>query len=150
MTALRALLAAALLLVLAIPATAQTAEPVLLQPCTNTADAIVVKAGETVSPEVTTPVGVANDSSGTDVGTVVVDLSGLPVGARRTTTLTMTVDNLVADYDLVVDGDNPISSDNPEVYTVTNVGHCRAIDVNVEVFLGLPIDQIDLDVRVAA
>jgi hypothetical protein len=147
MTLLRSLLAVALLLTLAATPAAAQEEPVLLQPCTNTAGATVVTPADAFSDTVPTPVG-ALGLAQEQAGTFVVDLAGLPVGTRRTTTLTLEMPDY-ADYDMVVNGENPFSTDVPEVFVLSARNHCARSDVQTEVFLGLPIDELTLTVDVA-
>ena len=150
MTTLRTILALLLVLVVALPAAAQEEpEVVLYEPCTNTADATVITPAEGFAGVVETPVG-ALGSTRAPAGTYVVDLAGLPEGTRRTVTFTLSFDNPVADYDLVVNGDNLLSTDNPEYHTLSNSTHCKQITVETEVFLGLPIDVLELSAKVAS
>jgi hypothetical protein len=49
---------------------------------------------------------------------------------------------------MVIDGGNELSTDNPEVFTISNAAHCRKIVVQTEVFMGLPVDELTLSVAV--
>ena len=154
MTPLRTILALLLLLVLAVPAGAQTdepvgeAEPALHEPCTDTGDATVITPEEGFTGTVETPIGVAG-STRAPAGTYVVDLAGLPEGTRRSVTFVLSMPD-PSDYDLVVNGDNLLATDNPEYYTLRNSAHCRTITVETEVFLGLPTDTLELGAKVAS
>ena len=117
--------------------------------CKAPAGAFVLKPGASVQPPVTTPVGVlggiASDFA-EPVGDFYVDLSGKPQTTRGTLELVMdwtTSATGVTDYDLVVNGTNDLSSDIPE-FRVEKASHCRKISVAVEVFAGLPVDEITL------
>jgi hypothetical protein len=147
MTTLRAMLAILALMLVAAPATAQDEVP-LLEPCADVAGATRVSPAEAFSGVVETPIG-AIGSTQAEAGVYLVDLAGLPEGTRRNVTLTLTFDNPFADYDMVIDGNNELSTDSPEVFTVSNANHCKRISVQTEVFIGLPIDELNLSVAPA-
>lgn len=150
MTPLRTVLALLLVLIVALPATAQEEEPevVLHEPCTDTGEAAVITPEEGFAGVVETPVGALGEGRA-PAGTYVVDLAGLPEGTRRTVTFTLSFDGPLSDYDLVVNGDNLLSTDNPEYYTLSST-HCRTITVETEVFLGIPTDVLELKATVAS
>ena len=79
-------------------------------------------------------------------GTFVLDLAGLPQTSKGKLTFTLSWANPVSDYDLVVNGTNELGTDNPEVITVT-ASHCRKVDVAVDVFVGVPVDELALSVK---
>lgn len=103
---------------------------------------VLVPGAEAVEKGVTPPVGALNLTSA-QAGTFVVDLAGLPVETVGSLSLTLSWDNPVTDYDLVVDGANDLSTDNPEV-KVVDVAHCTPVDVDLETFIGAPVDEVTL------
>lgn len=117
--------------------------------CKAPADATVVKAGaKAVERTFGAPVGAGAGfvDSPQDVGTFYLDLSGQPRSSRGTLTLTLSWDNPVTDYDLVVNGTNELSSDNPEVVSL-KVTHCKPVRVGVDVFVGVPSEQLTLSAK---
>lgn len=111
--------------------------------CAAPAGAVVLTpGGEGYDEAVTPPVGALNLTS-EDLGVFVVDLAGQPVDTAGSLTLTLSWDNPLADYDLVVDGTNDLATDNPETKFV-EVEHCQRVDVGMEVFLGAPVDALTL------
>ncbi len=145
MTKLRAFLAIMSLLLIAAPAAAE--DTVQLNQACNKPGTVVTSTAP-FSGEVETPVGALNLTTA-EAGSYVVDLAGTPVGTRKNVTLTLSFDNPVADYDMVVNGVNEFGTDSPEVFTVSNATHCSIISVQTEVFIGAPIDVLTLDVKVA-
>lgn len=145
------ILAALSALALTVPAGAQLAEPVLNEPCTNTDGRTVVTLDAPFSDVVETPVGAGNLTGPIPAGTgeYVIDLQGLEEGVRKTVNLTLSVDNPVADYDLVVNGENDLSTDNPENKSVPNARHCQVVSLETDVFIGVPIDTLTLDVAIS-
>jgi hypothetical protein len=113
--------------------------------CKAPAGAIVLKPGKEVTGVIPTPVGVLNTSQ-SEVGSYVLDLSGRPAATRGKITFTLSWDNPVSDYDLVVNGVNELSTDNPEVASV-KASHCRAVSLGLEVFTGVPVDELTLAVK---
>lgn len=140
-----------LLLATSVAATLLAAGPVVAapnvhSPCKAPAGAHVVKPGTPLTLTPTTPVGVLGDivsDSAEPVGDFYVDLGGKPVAATSTLELTLSWLNPVSDYDLVVNGNNELSSDNPEVFSLRG-GHCKKVVVAVDVFLGVPVDELTL------
>ncbi|MCW2680018.1 MAG: hypothetical protein JWM62_1419 [Frankiales bacterium] len=151
MKRLLAVTASLSLLVAAGPALAATKAPVNAA-CKAPSGATVLKPGApAVESTVTTPVGAGNGLLGdavVDAGTFVLDLRGKPVGTSGKVTLTLSWDDPVGvtDYELVVNGVNKAAVANPEVQTV-KATHCKAIKVGVDVFLGLPVDELTLAAR---
>ena len=142
MKRLLATTAALSLLVAAGPALAATKAPVH-GACKAPAGATLLKPGGKASEAtVATPVGVANEGS-SDAGSFVLDLSGKPESSSGKITLTLSWANPVSDYDLVVGGTNDAASDNPEI-RVVKARHCKAVPVEVSVFLGVPVDELTL------
>lgn len=126
------------------PALAEDA-PDTYGPCVAPEGATVVTPGaDALSRPVETPIGALNAVGTVDAGSVYVDLSGLPKTSSAALQLTLSWDNPVSDYDLVVDGDNALATDNPETRVVT-VGHCTPTTLGVEVFYGLPVDALTLE-----
>lgn len=108
--------------------------------CKAPAGAIVVKPGKQVSLTPETPIGAGNGFE-TPVGDVYVDLGGTPLSKKATLTLQLSWTNPVSDYDLVVDGVNPLGTDNPEV-AIVKAKHCKPVTVATDVFLGVPVDAL--------
>lgn len=127
------------------------AGPALAAPATHGAcnapdGAIVLKAGgEGYEEVVSTPVGVFNSGS-QEVGSFYVDLSGKPAADKGKLKLTLSWDAPGTDYDLVVNGTNEESVDNPEVLSV-KAAHCKKIEVAVEVWLGAPVEELTLTAK---
>ena len=46
----------------------------------------------------------------------------------------------------VVNGVNELSTDNPETSSV-KASHCRAVQLDLEVFTGVPVDELTLAVK---
>jgi hypothetical protein len=114
--------------------------------CTAPDGGIVLKPGaKPIEQVVETPVGAFN-SSPVEVGAFYVDLSGQPASSRGKLALTIAWENPASDYDLVVNDTNDESTDNPEIRSV-KASHCKAIDVAVDVYLGVPIDEITLTAK---
>ncbi len=111
-------------------------------PCKAPAGAFVVKPGTPLTMTPTTPIGEFWEF-GEPVGDFYVDLGGKPVASTSTLGLTLSWTNPVSDYDLVVNGTNDGSVDNPEVISVKS-SHCKKITVVVDVFIGVPIDELTL------
>lgn len=142
MTRLLAAVGALALLAAAGPALASDPVPVH-GACAAPAGAIVVTPDtDAVERDVATPVG-ALGLAQTQVGDVYVDLAGRPAASTADLVLTLSFDNPVADYDLVTDGNNDLSTDAPETKLLT-VAHCSPVAVAVEVFTGLPVDALTL------
>jgi hypothetical protein len=129
-----------------------TAGPALAAPakhgaCKAPKDAVVLKAGaKPVEAVIPTPVGVGNLTGETPVGTYYLDLAGKPADSRGKVTFTLSWANPISDYDLVVNGNNALSTDNPEVASL-KASHCRPIKLGIDVFIGLPIDEITLSAK---
>jgi hypothetical protein len=116
--------------------------------CKAPAGAFVLKPGASVQPPVTTPVG-ALGSTAEPIGDFYVDLSGKPDTTKGTLELVMewtTASTGATDYDLVVNGTNDLSTDIPE-FRAERASHCRKITVAVEVFTGVPVDEITLTAK---
>lgn len=131
-----------------------TAGPALAAPQKHTAckapkDAVVVKAGATpYKAVVPTPVGALGGSE-EEVGAFYLDLAGKPVGSSGKLTLTLSWEDptgLVTDYDLIVNGTNDEAVTNPEIRAVKST-HCKAIKVAVDVYTGLPVDELTLSAK---
>ena len=145
----RILAAAGVLSLLAGAGPALAAEP-RHGACKAPADAIVVKAGaKAVEQTFTAPAGAGAGlvaDNPTDVGTYYLDLSGKPQATRGKMTLTLSWTNPVSDYDLIVGGVNQLSSDNPETVAV-KASHCKPVQVGVDVFVGVPVDELTLSAK---
>jgi hypothetical protein len=134
------------LLAAAVPALAEDEpEVVLHEACAAPAGALVVVPGTPATTSPTTPVGALNEAVvDSPERLVVVDLAGRPDTTTANLELTLSWDNPVtADYDLVTDGQNDLSTDDPET-KVLRVRHCVPVRVDVEVFVGLPTDTLTL------
>ena len=147
---MKRLLAAAGVLALLASAGPALAAPAKLGACKAPAGAIVVKAGAApYEAVVTTPVGALGGSE-EEVGKFYLDLAGKPVGSAGKLTLTLSWDDptggLVSDYDLVVNGTNDEATTLPEVRTV-KAAHCKAVNVAVDVYTGLPTDELTLTAK---
>ena len=110
--------------------------------CKAPAGAVLLKPGKEAKEVIPTPVGALNTSE-TEVGTYVLDLSGKPAASKGKITFTLSWANPVSDYDLVVNGTNELSTDNPEITSI-KASHCRAVKVGVDVFAGVPVDELTL------
>ena len=141
----RILAATATLSLLAVGGPALAAKAPVHAACKAPAGAIVLKPGATYEEGTATPIGALNEGT-EDAGTFVVDLSGKPTSTTSKLSLTISWSNPVADYDLVVDGTNDEATDNPEI-RVVKARHCKPIDVDVSVYLGVPADQITLKAK---
>ena len=87
-----------------------------------------------------------NDEGGVLTAALVqLSLEGFEVGTRARVTVMLDWDTPggVGDYDLNVNGANDFSVDQPEVETFT-IGHCDALNIQTEVFIGLPVDTLTL------
>ena len=114
--------------------------------CKAPAGATVLKAGaKPVESSVPTPVGFGTGFE-KEAGVFYLDLAGKPKSTRGKITLTLTWPNPVSDYDLVVNGINEESSDNPET-TAAKASHCKPVKVDVDVFIGVPTDQLTLSAK---
>ncbi len=149
MTTTRALLAILSLLLVAAPATAQT--PEVNQPCANPDGRTVVSPTARFTGTVETPVGAANEGTTGDAGTYIIDLAGLPKGAKAKVDMTLSADavGLLTDYDLIVNGFNAEVIGTPETHTFTNVAHCATYGLGTVVFFGTPLDTLTLDIRIS-
>ena len=129
-----------------------TAGPALAAPatyggCKAPKDAVVLKAGaKPVESTVETPVDVLGLQGEAPVGTYYLDLAGKPVDTKGKVTFTLSWDNPASDYDLVVNGTNELSTDNPEVASV-KASHCRPVKLGIEVFTGVPVDELTLSAK---
>ena len=113
--------------------------------CKAPAGATVLKPGKTFEGATATPVGAFNE--GTErAGTFVVDLSGKPASTVSKLSLTISWENPVSDYDLVIGGTNDEATDNPET-RVVKARHCKPVEVDVSVYLGVPTDDITLKAK---
>ncbi|CAN5178733.1 hypothetical protein BH23ACT9_BH23ACT9_33440 [soil metagenome] len=75
---------------------------------------------------------------------------GLPVGTRRSVTVTLDWDNPIADYDMDVNGTVYQSSEANEVASLGSLVHCAVVSGEAYNFIGgLPIDSLSLSVRVS-
>ena len=95
------------------------------------------------SPE--TPVGALLVSS-SEAGSFVLDLSGKPQTATGKLSFTLSWNNPASDDDLIVAGNNDLATDNPETH-IFKAKHCKAVPVEVGVFLGVPVDGLTLAVK---
>jgi len=129
------------------------AAPAKHRACKAPDGAFVLKpGGKPLQQSVATPVGAVNSlgSPIVDMATVVgdfyVDLAGRPVSTRGVLNLELAWDNDVSDYDLYVNGTTELSSDNPEGRREI-VKHCVPVPVKVDVFYGVPVDELTLTTR---
>ena len=113
--------------------------------CSAPSGSFVVKPGAPLTQTPTTPVGALGDFE-EPVGNFYVDLSGKPVGATSTIEFTLSWLNPLSDYDLVVNGNNELGTDNPEVIAVKGA-HCKKVTVAIDLFLGVPVDELTLDTK---
>ena len=144
---MKRLLAAAGALALLASAGPALAAPEKHGACKAPKDAVVLKAGaKPVESTVETPVDVLALQGETPVATYYLDLAGKPASTKGKVTLSLSWSNPVSDYDLVVNGTNELSTDNPEITSVT-ASHCRAIKVGIEVFTGVPVDELTLGAK---
>jgi hypothetical protein len=142
---MKRLLAATATLSLLAAAGPALAAPARYAACKAPAGATLVKPGATADSSPTTPVGALNETS-EQAGTFVLDLSGKPTSAAGKLTFTLSWENPVSDYDLVVAGTNEEGVDNPEVLTF-KAKHCKPVPVEIAVFLGVPADDLSLSVK---
>jgi hypothetical protein len=142
----RPLVAAAVLSLLAAGGPALAAAEPKHGACKAPAGATVLKAGaKPVESVIATPVGALN-SSEQEVSAFYLDLQGKPQSTKGKITLTLSWANPVSDYDLIVNGTNALSSDNPEIAS-TKASHCRPVKVGVDVFVGVPVDELTLSAK---
>lgn len=134
--------AAASLLLAAGPALAAPKKVKAHPACAVPSGAMVVSPSAPFEADLTPPVGVLNLTT-TEIGELWVDLKGVPATARGSVTLTLTYDNPLSDYDLVINGSNSLSTDNPEVHNL-KVSHCKRVELGLEVFTGVPVDSLTL------
>lgn len=114
--------------------------------CKAPEGAVVLKAGaKPVESVVATPVGALTGFE-QEVGVFYLDLQGKPKSSQGKVALTLSWDNPVSDYDLVVNGSNAESTDNPET-AVAKAAHCKPVEVAVDVFLGVPVDELTLSAK---
>lgn len=136
-------------LVLAVPATAQTPEIELLDPCDNPDGLTVVSPAKRFTGEVETPIGQAFIGTTGDAGSYIIDLAGLPVGTTAKVDMTLDAEAVaIADYDLVVNGTGSDIAGTPETVSLTGVAHCAEYVLGTTVFFGTPLDALTLDIRV--
>lgn len=144
---MKRLLAAAATLTLLATAAPALAAPAKNGACKAPAGATLIKPGakaaESTAP---TPVGAVNEGGVEQAGTFVLDLSGKPQGQTGKLTFTLSWDNPLSDYDLIIGGTNDLSTDNPEVRAV-KARHCKPVPVEVGVYTGVPIDELTLAVK---
>ena len=142
----RLLAATATLSLLAAAAGPALAAPPKNAPCKAPAGATLIKPGaKAVESNPDTPVGALNETA-SEAGSFVLDLGGKPEGAVGKLTFTLSWANPASDYDLIVGGTNDLATDNPEVRTF-KAKHCKAVPVEVGVYLGLPVDGLTLAVK---
>ena len=133
------------LLAAAGPALAATKAP-LNGACKAPAGATLIKPGaKAVESNPDTPIGALNETV-TEAGTFVLDLSGKPEGTAGKLTFTLSWDNPISDYDLIVGGTNDLATENPEV-RIFKARHCKAVPVEIGVFTGVPVDALTLAVK---
>ncbi len=146
------------LLALTVPASAQPTEPIINEPCTNTSGKTVLTLDQPFSDTIDTPGGVPPflpETLPAGTGRYLVDLQGLEEGERRSVTFTLTMLTAgveatpLSDYDLIVNGENLLSTDQPERYTVSSAAHCQTIFVDTTVFTGTPLDTLTLDAAIS-
>ena len=143
---MKRLLAATATLSLLVAAGPALAAPATFGACKAPEGATVLKPGaKAVEGTVATPVGALNEGS-EQAGTFVLDLSGKPQSATGKLTFTLSWANPVSDYDLVIGGTNDEATDNPEIRSV-KARHCKAVPVEVSVYLGVPADELTLAVK---
>lgn len=147
-----ALALVAALTLLAVPATAQTeepVEPVLYEPCANPDefDAVITlddRFNGTV-PTPTEPLLMSEEAA----GSYLLDLGGLEEGTRARVTLTLEWDTPagLGDYDLIINGGNAeVEGDTPETHTLANQQHCAVFDLATTSYLGTPADTLTLTI----
>lgn len=142
----RALVATAVLSLLAAGGPALAAAEPKHGACKAPEGAVVLKAGDKpVESTVATPVGVLGGAE-QEAGVFYLDLQGKPESSKGKITLTLSWANPASDYDLVVNGSNAESVDNPEVAT-TKASHCKPVKVDVDVYLGVPVDELTLTAK---
>lgn len=142
----RALVATAVLSLLAAGGPALAAAEPKHGACKAPEGATVLKAGaKPVESTVPAPVGAFN-SSEQEVGEFYLDLQGKPASSKGKITLTLSWANPGSDYDLIVNGTNAESADNPEI-AATKASHCKPVKVGVDVFLGVPVDELTLTAK---
>lgn len=146
-TSMKRLLAATGALALLATAGPALAAPAKHGACKAPKDAVVLKAGaKPVEKVIETPVGALNATGETPIGTYYLDLAGKPADSKGKVTFTLSWANPASDYDLVVNGVNELSTDNPEVTSI-KASHCRALKVGIDVFTGVPVDEITLSAK---
>ena len=148
MTKLRVLLAILSLLVVALPATAETV-PVHAA-CANPDGRTLVSPSDRFSGTVETPIGAASEGIAGDAGAYIIDLAGLPQSSKAKVSLTLSAEavGLVTDYDLVINGSNAETVGTPETHDFANTTHCATFDLETVVFFGTPLDTLNLDIKV--
>ena len=110
---------------------------------------VLTPSGKAYEEVVTTPVGAGAGITGSyeeEVGKFYLDLTGKPESTKGAITFTLSWANPVSDYDLIIGGANELSSENPEVHKV-KAKHCRPLQVGVDVFVGVPVDEIVLNAK---
>lgn len=129
-----------------------TAGPALAAPqprfgaCMAPDGATVIKAGsKPVEQRVPTPI-VPLLLLSTPVGTFYLDMQGKPTTAKGKLTFTLSWPDDLSDYDLILNGRNVSGSFNPEIVDV-KVPHCRPVQIDVKVFLGVPTDELTLSTK---
>lgn len=121
-------------------------EPELYGACASPAGTVVTPA-EPFSGEVETPVGALNFTFA-DAGTYTISYEGLEIGTvanRVDLTLDFDTPGGLGDYDLVINGVNDLSVEQPERHT-ESAPHCAVFQLETEVFTGTPFDTLTLDV----
>lgn len=142
----RALVAIAALSLLAAGGPALAAAEPKHGACKAPEGAVVLKAGaKPVESSVATPVGLLGGAE-QEVDVFYLDLQGAPQSSKGKITLTLSWANPASDYDLVVNGTNAESIDNPEIATA-KAAHCKPVKVGVDVYLGVPVDELTLTAK---
>ena len=146
---LRTALAALLVLAAALPATAQTDEPLRLEPCTGTGEPLALD-GASATLTAPTPV------DGSTTTTYRLDLSGQevaddqPMDDRASVTVDMTWMTPL-DYDLDVNGSESINLQplDPSAESVTvSVRHCGLVTITATNFAATGVEDLTIDVGV--
>jgi hypothetical protein len=130
----------------AVPAVAAPRKAPVHPSCAVPSGAMVVSPKAPLETQLDTPVGALGLTS-TEVGDLWVDLKDVPASQRGKVVLELAYDNPASDYDLVVNGVNDLSTDNPE-YDEVKAGHCKRVSLALEVFTGVPVDTLTLSARV--
>lgn len=116
------------------------------EPCETVEGATSITPEEGFDGTVPTPAGAGNFTPAEDAGLHQLDLAGHDVGSTARVRMTLSWDTpALGDYDLIVNGHNELSTDDPETHSRT-LQHCDLLDLETVVFIGLPVDTLTLQV----